>query len=561
MVHERHIPETGIPQASWLSKKLDQFACALSPRWGARRAAQRLALSRLDNYVRDRLGSGGWTSTKEPQKEKSWLTSRLSPDAEAEQQLSDLQDASLSLFKTNTFAHGIVQGRCTNEVGIGLRPQGRVRETPNAITADQARGMNARMEDLFTDWDQDGVDATGTLNLTAVQRQVNRTLSIFGEAFIFHRNDPTKNSILPVRLDTFSPRQVETPPDMLMNPLVRMGVRFNEKGLIVGYYVRRQEEGDLHQVNEPEYDYLPRYDRAGNVLVSHIKDPLFSNQTRGFPWLAASQRRFKELGDYVEATLIAAEIESCFTVFIKTLGSSTEIARRNATQQLDGGRRVEDIYPGMIQYLEADEDVEFGSPTRPGSSFAPFMEFGIRSLATASDYPFELLAKNFTGVTYSSGRLSLLDGRAGFLGRRSLMVDQWLRHLWHYGIYRSLFLGQLDEFVSVDTFLSQPWAYRRHRWGGQGWHSMDPLKETKAHVEGIDNDIEAVSESLEERGMDFDEHLERREHEKMRLAEQDVRVRAHKWQLEEAAGLPHDGEQEETDETDGANNEPAAAGA
>lgn len=144
----------------------------------------------------------------------------------------------------------------------------------------------------------------------------------------------------------------------------------------------------------------------------------------------------------------------------------------------------------------------------------------------------------------------MLDGRLGFLGRRQIMVDQWLAHLWHYIVYRSLFLGYLDGLISPGEFLATPWDFRRHRWGGQGWQSMDPSRETKARVEGTQNDVEALTEGLEERGIDLDDHLRRREFEKMQMVEQEVRVRKRKWELEEQAGLPHQEEVASEEDSD-----------
>jgi len=568
-MQEVTVPETGIPENNRLGRMIDGLAYAISPRWGARRSMQRNAVSRMDRFMKERaLSRGGWPSSNDPQRSKSWLTSRLSPDAEADDQLEDMRDQSLSLYKTDPIAHGAIEGRCTNEVGTGLRPQGRVKEVPGKITEEQALQINEIMEDTVSEWSDAGVDRTGVMNLTASQREICRTFAIYGEAFFELTIAPARDSPIPLVIDSFSPRQIETPPDQFRNPLVRLGIEYDKKGRIKGYHKREEEPEDLNTTGKVNYRFIPRMDKHGYVRCCHIKDPVFANQTRGLPWLAGALTRFKDISDVTEATIVAMQIESCFSVFIRGSSDAHEVAKGNSTRTGSNNQRIEDIYPGMVHYLDGeDDDVTFGNPSRPGSSFAPFMEFGLRTLASAIDYPYELLAKDWKGVTYSSGRLSLLDGRLGFIGRRQIVIDQGLKFVWNRCVFEALFLGHLEGLIDLQAFIESPWIYRRHHWSGQGSKDMDPSREVKARVDGVGNDVETMSEGLEERGIDLDDHLRRREVEKIKLVEQNVRVRAHQWQLEETAGLPHEedvpdlGRPEDEDEDSSDVREPVEAGA
>lgn len=544
MIQETKIPDTQLPVPSLLSRALDSVAYAISPKWGARRKMQRHSVQYMDSVLKNQaLSRGGLHSSKNQNRTASWLTSRLSPDAEATKQLIDVQDQSVSLYKTDPTAHGIIETRVNNEVGMGIMPQGRVKKE-SRITKSQAEQINSTTEDVIQEWSAAGVDRTGVQNLTACQREVNRTFSQYGEFFVELSSVGGSTSPIPMILDHISPRQIETPPKYLNDPLVKLGIRYDKKGRVVGYYKREQEAEELNVTSKTKYRLLRRFDKLGNVKTCHVKDPLFANQSRGLPWLIAALPRFKDISDMIEATIVATQIEACFTTFIKSASNPLDISKANSSATGSNSERIEDVYPGMVSYIGLEDEVTFGNPSRPGPSFAPFMEFCLRNLASATSTSYETLAKDWKGVTYSSGRLSLLDGRLGFVARRQLMVDQWLKFVWYRAVLEMIFAGLLPE-INLQDYIDRPWIYRRHRWAGQGWKDMDPGREVKARVDGVGNDVESLTEGLEERGIDLDDHLARRLTEKTKLAEQNVAVRKIQWDLETAAGLPHEEEEVE----------------
>src|SRR5690606_32295997 len=102
----------------------------------------------------------------------------------------------------------------------------------------------------------------------------------------------------------------------------------------------------------------------------------------------------------------AKQIEACFGLIFKggkSSASPADIAAGNSAETDSAGSRIEEIYPGMVHYAGADEEVTTVDPQRPGASFAPFIEASLRTVAAALNFPYELLAKNFFRTTYSSG--------------------------------------------------------------------------------------------------------------------------------------------------------------
>ncbi len=560
-MREVKLPEFDVPKAGRLGKAVDWMVYQLSPTRGQKRYMQRRMLPQIAKMATDRLSSfgGGWEGANKSDPYRKFSTTTLSPDSESEEQLEELQLRCVALYKSDPIAHGAVEGRVTNEVGVGMRPQSRAKETEGVITKKQATAFNSKQELLYRMWSQAGCDRTGAKNFVSVQKTCVRNLANYGEVFVEFLHDPQATGPFPLVVDIVSPRRVETPHKFSGDPLVRLGVRYNEKGRVLGYYVRKFESGDSFAVRPDDFRFVDRLDKSGFVRMCHVFDKVFDGQSRGFPWLAANINRFTDMKDFTEASIISAQVEACLTAFIKVAnGSPWEEAEAAATSRTASGGRLEKLSPGSVEYLGQDEDITLADPGRPSGTFAPFMEWCGRTLAAGADYPYELLFKNFFRLTYSSGRLSMNDGHLGFLNRRQMLIDECLIHQWRLMTFQAVLGGFHEDTVRTEDFLDEinRETFMSHIWLGQGWQSTDPEREVKAAVNAVDNNVAARSESLGERGIDFEEFVNTKTEEDRRLVEMEVEIRAHRMELEDAAGLPNQKQDPEDEEVE---NEPQPA--
>jgi len=518
---------------------VDRAIYTVAPGLGARRMAIRNRW-RLAKQ-REQILNAAWKGAENDRLYGDrWLRSQLSPDSELEQDMADLRENCETLYRNNTIAHGAVEGRISNEVGTGILPQGRCTETDGAHTKDECKAINRQLEDVARRWSECGVDRTGLHSLTQVERLVDRNYAIYGEAFVALADRGGADKPIPLVMDVIHPFRVETPPEQEGNENVRLGIRYDDAGQVLGYYVRRSHPYDTKDA-DLDYDYIPRFDANGQPRMLHIFDPMFPGQSRGWPWMAAAVNRLKDAEDVVEFTIISMQVEACFTAFIKPGENGPtphERARATSSETDSSGNRLEEVRPGAVEYLNAGEEVEFGNPQRPGSQFLPMIEFTLRSIAACINYPYELLANNFFRTTFSSGRLAMMAGRMGFNMRRQTLIEKLLCPLWKRIVFESILVGELDGLADLSVYQSRPYVYERHIWQAKrGVIHINPEQEVKAHALELANDTNTLADIYGEGGLDWEDRLQQRFAERSEQIRHDVELAGLRRRLEEAAGL------------------------
>ena len=528
---------------------LDKAILWVAPQRAFKRIAARVAIKRLshvfDGAKVDRIHGN------------NWLTSRLSPDSMADADLETLRLRCEDLYRNDMVAHSAVESRVTNEVGSGIKPQARVR-AEGSVSEDQASEINRRLEETARRWSSEGVDRTGRESLASTQRLATRNLGIAGESLIQFGSRIKRNGPIPLALEVIDTARLCTPPGKVSDPLVRLGVEHNARGEVIAYWIQRSHPGDVHQ--DINFERVPRFWRNGQLRMAHVFEQVVPGQTRGWPWMIAVMQTIKDLGDFVESELIAKQVEACFSVFITTSldgPSPLDAAQGAASHTNTHAQRLQDSEPGGIHYGRIGEEPKFFDPTRPGSTFAPFVENRLRTIAGALNLPYEVLAKNFFRTTFSSGRLAMLDGRAASQLRSSLLQEKFLAPLWKRIVFESFMLGILDGVATRADYVADPASFERHKWLAPGWTHIDPEKEVKATVLGVEGDLMTIADSYSERGMDGDDQLDQRLIEKKIILNHEIELRVMRRDLEVKHKLP--ASEVESEETP-SGNEPDESG-
>lgn len=520
---------------------VDQAIYTVAPSVGARRMAtrQQWRMARRREEILN-VSLGG--TERDRLYGSKWMQSRLSPDAALEQDLETQRERCEELYTTDTIAHGAVEGRVAHEVGTGILPQSRITaHEDTGINEDTAKAINERLEDVARRWSEVGCDRTGQHSLVQIEKLVVRNFAVYGEAFVALADRGGSDKPIPLTLDVIHPMRVETPPEASGDENVRLGIQYDGDGQVIGYYVRRSHPHDT-KAKDIKYDYIPRYDSDGQLRMLHVFDPIFPGQTRGMSWLGPAINKIRDASDISLFTIVSMQVEACFAAFVKpgTSGMTPREQAAAAAGSTDSqGRRLEEIRPGAIEYLNYGEEVVFGSPVKPGGTFFPMMEFTLRSISAALNYPYELLANNFFRTTFSSGRLSMMAGRLGFNMRRQVLVEKLLIPIWKRIVFESVMVGELDGLVDLADYAAHRHRYERHVWQARsGIIHINPEQEVKAHALELENDMTTLADIYGEGGLDWEDRLKQRYTERVALARQDVELEALRANLREQHGLP-----------------------
>lgn len=446
----------------------------------------------------------------------------------------------------------------------GIIPQSKIRASAE-VSKEKAKELRREIEDNLREWSLHGVDFRRKMSMGHFQRLACRTFSIYGEVFVEVGTAPY-NGPIATALAHIDPRRVESPPGKEMDDLCRLGIQYSESGAIQGYWVRNSNPGDELYTNDDDYTFIPRYDPdTGKVRIIHVFEQLVPEQSRGFPWLAAAMEEMLDVEDYREAELITKKVEACFGVVVKRSENSQsawDAANNAANGEYDSeGNRLEELEPGMVHYIDADEDITTVTPQRPGGDYQPFIETAFRSIAAALNMPYEILAKNFFRTTYSSGRLGMQDGKLGFRMRAATLIEQLLAPVYAIAVQEIAWMGLLS--IPYREFSRNVNHYGRHTWVGKSIGFIDPKKEIEAYILGNKADIIPKSDIYAEtNSMDWEDGLEQIHAENVRQMELEIELRTLRKELEIANGLvvadaepdepdePDDSQEEDTDETD-----------
>lgn len=550
---------------------IDSVIYTLAPRSGAKRIAARRAKRLLDSTQAKTASSVGKGKLRrrsfkqvEPNETRDprYITDDLEIRSLMEEQLVDLQTRAVGLYGDNSIARAAVESRVTYEVGAGIsiKPTVKTRPRTSFLTAERVKEINDSLRELIHSVSEHGVDRNRVMSLPMAQRLAVREFANEGECFILLGDTPYDgrgafSGPVSTAMEFVSPRRVETPPALTADKQVRLGIRYGKYGEVAGYYVRNSHPDDTGYHTDFGYTYFPRFDSSGHPRMLHIFDPLFAGQSRGLPWLSAAMNKILDFDDYHEAEIIAKQIEACFGLIFK-IGERDEdpnnlydLAQR-ASESVEDGVLMEKITPGFIQRMRAEDEVTTVDPSRPGSSFAPFLEGSLRMIASAGNIPYELMAKNFFRTTFASGRLAVLDGQLGFAMRRSILQDMLLSPWYTRVVATKVFADELWGSLPIEEFVQDPDWYTRRKYYCKQMGLIDPEKQIKAFSLGMKDGTLTKADYHEENGSDWEAAEEQRYEEARREIDSRLELELYEQTRRQQMGLPERQPEEESEQTE-----------
>lgn len=452
--------------ATWL----DDFISVFSPSWAAKRITTRLAYEKMRKYYGAQL-----TKT-----DKYWNPTGGDADSEILPDLPRLRARSRDLTRNNCWGLDVVNTLVTNVVGVGIKPQVRGNATGQQVE-EYLKKRFAEPEDI---------DLTGEQDFYELQALALRQFLECGEAFAKIIFDGGKRPRL-VKLQFIEPDQIYSYRTTTQSGnQVREGIEIDSRtGKHLSYYLNRHPGAYASTTyNDFKEERILRQD------MIHIFCRTRPGQTRGVPLLTAVIQQLHDLGEYVEAELVAARVAACLAVFIKR-------DHHAAPQEDVDGDKVQSLHPGMIARLGKGEDIACVEPKRPGDEFDRFTSFQVRSVGAGTGLSYESISKDYSKVNYSSGRMGKLEERANYRVIQQFLIKKFCRRVEREIQTLRILRGDQRERLKV-------------LWLPPGFEWVDPEKEAKAQVYAIENNIKTKSQIIAESGGDIDEVFAQRQKEK-----------------------------------------------
>ena len=498
--------DTKIPFAERLSRFGDDVVQVFSPHAAAKRKYFR--------YISQKM-FGTYRGAEGGRLRGSWLPGGGSADQDLLPDLNKLRERSRDLVRNDGIASGAIDTIVTNIIGSGIRPQSRLDKEALKISEDYAEKLQRQIEAVWNRW-MPYADAGNRMDFYEIEELSERQRFVNGEAIIIPVRVPDKRRPYSFALQIVESDRLDTPSDYTSNKKIRDGIEIGEFGEALNYWIRKTHPGDYSYSGyrgngSDNYIKYPAFDELGSPNIFHLYHLKRPGQSRGEPFFTPVINLFKDRFEYMEAELVAARVAACFAIFIKKQNSNESLIARSTSSE--GGKKIEELTPAMIEYLSEGEDIQSFNPNRPGGTFGLFMERILRDVSSGLNLPYEVVAKDFSRSNYSNTRAALLEARRFFMMQQRFVSGKLGQPVFAALMEEAYLKGELG----ILDFYTNRSAYARANWITPGWQWVDPESEVKASVEAIDNNLSNLAEESAAHGRDWEEDLEQRAREKKRI--------------------------------------------
>lgn len=417
-----------------------------------------------------------------------------------------LRQRSRQLLMGSPVAASAIKTLRTNVVGVGLVPKPAIDADLLGMTPEQAIEWQRAAEREFALWAEDKrkCDATGVNNFAGIQQLVLLSWLTSGDVFVLIRHVKRNPVLSPygLRLHVIEADRVASPGQSLpaypayttvtleSGNLCHDGVEVDKSGAIIAYHIRNNYPDDWTG-KMTEWVRVPAYGRrTGLPNILHVMDAERPEQYRGVSMLAPVIEPLRQIERYTEAELMAAVVQSLFTVFI-TLEHPEDYPFNPTNPEGDQSVRTDpnevEMGPGQINLLKPGESITPADPSRPNSEFADFTQKIAEQIGAALEIPVDLLLKSFN-ASYSASRAALMEAWKSFRMRRAWLVDDLCAPVWELFITEAVALGRLQ----APGFFADPLVHRAYlgcEWIGPSQGQLDPTKEISAEILAMQNGL------------------------------------------------------------------------
>lgn len=453
---------------------IERAIAAISPRWGAERAFYRFTLSQTRAYEAAKTG----------RRTEGWMTSGTSANAEIGPAAARIRARVRDLVRNNPHIAAAVRKKADKVVGTGIRP--RLRATRDEV--ERKRAINAYWEEFANN-----CDPAGRLDFYGLEKLASRTMDESGEVLLRFIPRPSSWRLqVPLQIEVLEPDYLDSSLSRALNNggAIIQGVEFDRDGRRVAYWLYPEHPGEILGI-EGKFGLQSQRVPASEII--HMFDPLRPGQARGVSAFTSIVLKARDIDEADDARLMAQKLAACFAVFVKRAGNATSPLAAKTTTDKDG-KRIERVSPGMIQYLDMNEDVAFGTPPSV-DGYMEFMNVQLHAMAAGAGVTYEQMTGDLRGVNFSSIRAGLIDFWDLVDHQQHLvMIPQLCRPVW--GRFGQVLAAQGRR--DLDKAFQAIWTPPRRRY-------VDPEKEIKAVTDEMRSGLTSLPAAIAATGEDPDE--------------------------------------------------------
>ena len=483
---------------------LDRAATAISPRWGAHRMRDRMAIGAFS-----RASESGYVVPGSQRKSmKGVRATANSPDDDTISRMSGMRALSRDLYMNAPLAASILQRHQTLNIGSGLQVQSVIDREVLGLSVDEAEARERELEREFDLWaESTSADFEGMLCFGELQALGYFNLLLNGDFFFIPvwRESPEQDFPYKLCIKLIDADLVRNPVDVPDGVLsgqqkIQGGVEKDGSGRVVAYHIWNTYPHEwIVGKGVGQSKRIPVYDGTGRQQIFHVFDPKRISQRRGVPLLANVADSLKQLTRLSEAELMGALVRSFFTVFVRdasgmgaTLGPALtpeEVVAGGGRYGPDlpevGSRNEEDgndleMGHGNVIDLDDKKDVTLADPGKTDKDFAKFWDALAIQVCAGGNIPVEQAVMHYT-TSYTAARAAANDVWRYRQTARTLMARRMNQPVYLEWMTEASMRGRVSVPGFFDDYATKR-AWSRTQWVGPGQGSLNPLQEAKADV-------------------------------------------------------------------------------
>jgi lambda family phage portal protein len=273
---------------------------------------------------------------------------------------------------------------------------------------------------------------------------------------------------------------------------IRMGVEFDAWMKPIAYHLRlAPKSADMHGATSQRYERVP----AEEML--HLFVPEEVDQWRGIPWAFAGLRDARQLDQFDEAALVAANVGAAKMGFFQ---QQKDAEGPPVAGEKDGDDFVTEAAPGTFDIVPDGYELKEYNPTYPNELYDPFVKAVLRRQSVAFGVSYHSLSGDLTSVSFSSIRSGTLDEREMWKMLQGLYIEFKEQIVGWWLARAMLFDAELIRlpFTKFDKFNCPVFLGRR-------WDWVDPRSDILAEKEAVALKIKSRAQIIRERGRDPEE--------------------------------------------------------
>lgn len=466
---------------------------------------------------------------------REWDSESGSAKRDIEENRKLLRERSRDLFMSAPLATGAVKSSRTSCIGPGLMPKPKIDYEFLGITQEEANRIQRLIKKEFAIWAESTLcDNNDLNNFYGLQQVVFSDWLNNGEEFVLIKyGKPLKYMPYQLRLCLIEADRVCTEGNYdggydgydkkakNGNTIIN-GVETDEAGKVVAYHIASRFPGEYGSGSLKWARVEKRGAKTGNPNILHIFNAERAGQYRGVPFLAPVIQAIKQLTRYTEAEIMAAIINSMFSIFIQTENGEGITDFKGVDGEEDGtGEGVEDdeleFGYGTINFLKTGETVKAVESTHPSSGYDVFAFTMATHIGAALEIAPEVLLKKFTN-NFSASRGALNETWKAFRMRRKWFVNDFCQEVYVLWFNEAVSTGRLKAPGYFNNPLVKK-AYTNTTWNGPAQGHLNPLQEASAAAKRIEEGLSThEDECVAMNGSDFDDNIRALENENAMLA-------------------------------------------